>query len=532
MALRLYNTLTHSMEDFRPADPARVTFYTCGPTVYDFAHVGNFRSFLMADTLRRWLESPLCALVNDTEAVARRRRERALPAREVVHVMNLTDVGHMTDDESADGGGEDKMEAASRRLLEAKKSGALPAGAPADLDAGDPWAVASYYAGAFLEDARALGVRVALEAGEHPERLPRATAHVGAMLRLTAALLERGHAYVAGDGVVYFDTRSFPEYGRLSGNTLDRLRAGAGGRVEDANQARKRHPADFMLWKPDPTHRMRWEPSETLGAGTALREGYPGWHIECSAMAQEILGETIDLHSGGEDNIFPHHECEIAQSRCATGREVFARHWVHARHLMVEGEKMSKSRGNFYTARDLFARGFEPGAVRLELIRTHYRANANFTEQGLRDSARMIERWRRFMEEAGSSGRAGGGEAAAEAERSFSGSMDDDMNVAGAIGAINAWVNREDAPGASDAALLRLFDAALGVLSLGAAPRAGGRGGGPTDEEIDAMVRARDEARRARDFGEADRLRDALSALGVEVKDGPGGSTWSRRAAL
>ena len=361
MTFRIHNTLTKSLEDFRALhDNGAVTFYSCGPTVYDDAHIGNFRSFLNADLLRRALE---------------------LHGYTVKHVMNITDVGHMTEDDAADGGGEDKMAVAGRRIAEAKKSGKLPAGA--EIDASNPYAVADFYADRFLEDARHLGLKVAIEERAHPELMPRPTRCVPQMIALVEQLVAGGFAYVAKDGVVYFSVQSFPAYGRLSGNTLEHLREGEGGRISAEHQAVKRHPADFMLWKPDPTHLMRWP--------SPWGDGYPGWHLECSAMAKMLLGEEIDLHSGGEDNIFPHHECEVAQSCCASGRPHFARVWFHTRHLQVEGEKMSKSKGNFFTARDLFAKGVTPAALRLELVRTHYRTNSNVTMQGLRDCHRMID---------------------------------------------------------------------------------------------------------------------------------------------
>ncbi|MFN9077624.1 MAG: hypothetical protein ACK5WX_09410, partial [bacterium] len=307
MPMRLYNTLTKSTDEFKPLSPAgEVTFYSCGPTVYDDAHIGNFRSFLNADVLRRTLE---------------------LHGFRVKHVMNITDVGHMTDDDVADGGGEDKMAVAGRRIAEAKKSGKLPAGA--EIDPSDPYAIAEFYAQRFLEDARHLGLKVAIEERANPALMPRPTRCVPEMIALVERLIAGGHAYVAKDGVVYFSVQSYPAYGRLSGNTLDNLREGEGGRISAEHQAVKKHPADFMLWKPDPTHLMRWP--------SPWGEGYPGWHLECSAMAKMLLGDEIDLHSGGEDNIFPHHECEVAQSCCASGHATFSRFWFHTRHLQVEG---------------------------------------------------------------------------------------------------------------------------------------------------------------------------------------------------
>ena len=449
--------------------------------------------------------------------------------------MNLTDVGHMVDDGDADGGGDDKMEAAQKRLLEDKKSGKLPEGAGDEFDPTNPYDIAQFYIDAFLADASALGMKVVLEAQEQPELLPRPTEAVRGMLAMVLDLLDKGHAYVASDGVAYFDTASFPAYGALSGNTLDRLRSGAGGRVSDEAQSVKKHPADFLLWKPDTAHLMKWDPQEVLADDPALADearahglktGYPGWHLECSVMARDLLGDEIDLHSGGEDNIFPHHECEIAQSCCATGRDRFSRHWFHPRFLQVEGSKMSKSAGNFFTARQLMDKGFSPGAIRLELVKTHYRSNANFTEQGLKDSQRMVVRFREFLERAESS--SAGGAVDVEAKDAFVRAMDDDLNTAGALGAISAWVKRTEDPSASDAELMRAFDAVLGVLAL-EAPAAGGE---DDDAAIDALVKQRDEARANKDWAESDRLRDELAALGVEVKDGKDGATWSRTARL
>ena len=506
MTLRLYNTISRTTEPFEPlaGGAGPVTFYTCGPTVYDYAHIGNFRSFLNADVLRRVLE---------------------LLGHDVIHVMNITDVGHMTDDENADGGGEDKMEVASRRLLEAKKSGALPEGS--DVDPGDPLAIADFYADAFLEDARLLGLRVALEADEHPERLPRPTRYVGEMIALVENLVDRGHAYDADDGVVYFDVASFPEYGKLSGNTVEALREGEGGRIAEEHQMFKRSPADFMLWKPDESHLMRWP--------SPWGEGYPGWHLECSAMAESLLGVDgqIDLHSGGEDNIFPHHECEIAQSRCSTGAQAFSRYWFHTRHLIVEGEKMSKSKGNFFTVRDMLEKGASPAALRLELIRTHYRQNANFTMQGLRDCQRQVDRWCRLAErlaraEPRSDAEAGPMEQALEG---FTRALADDLNVQGAIGVLSEAVGRHPAEGdlvgdpQRELAALRRMDSVLGVLDRN---EVSSDGDDELGAQVEALIAAREQARADKDWGAADRIRDEIADLGVMIKDGPEGTTWSR----
>lgn len=536
MPLRLHNTLTRRVEPLRVRDPRRVTFYTCGPTVYDDAHIGNFRSFLAADVLRRFVESPLCTLEGDSVG----------GGRQVTHVMNITDVGHMTDDDQADGAGEDKMAVAGRRIAEAKKSGKLPA--DAKIDPSDPYQIAEFYANRFLEDARKLGLKVAIDAQKDPTLMPRATASVPGMIAVIALLIERGHAYVIGNPgsrVVYFDVRSFPAYGTLSGNTLDQLREGAGGRIAEANQSGKKHPADFLLWKEDPSHIMKWE--SPWGAG------YPGWHIECTVMSAARLAThsaggkldglsipdaqpIIDLHSGGEDNIFPHHECEIAQSCCAFNAShsgPFAGMWFHPRFLFVEGAKMSKSKGNFFTARDLFAKGYEPGALRLELVKTHYRSNANFTEQGLKDSQRTIDRWRRFVDTAPS---AGDGDRAAreECRRAVSDALMDDLNIAGAMGALNAWMGGVSAPAAADIALVREIDGVFGVLNLERKAEAttaiGVWIGCDVDAAVEAKLAERVEAKKAKDFARSDAIRDELAKRGYAIKDVAGGKVEVRKA--
>ncbi len=575
MPLRLHNSLTRRVEPLTPIDPANVTFYSCGPTVYDDAHIGNFRSFLAADVLRRWIESPLCEVTAADGA--------AIPGpRRVTHVMNITDVGHMTDDSGESG--EDRMAVAGRRLAEAKKAGKLPAGV--SVDAGDPYAIAEFYAQRFLEDARLLGLKVAVEALKDPTLMPRPTQKIAPMIAMVQTLIRRGHAYAvgpAGAQAVYFDVQSFPAYGRLSGNTLERLRTGAGGRVSEGNQSQKRHPADFLLWKADPAHVMKWP--------SPWGEGYPGWHLECSVMAAERLASPegeIDLHSGGEDNIFPHHECELAQTCAATGHPVFARMWFHPRHLFVEGDKMSKSKGNFYTVRDLIARGLDPAAIRLELIRTHYRSNADFSIQRAVQTGQQLVDW---------------AEGAAMLYKSidllwkqpparklqrldsFAAAMNDDLNVAKALSILHSFFGGADAPAvqAMDAleacgwdlssrgavlgwlsemptspmpaieatqqlnrgraegtfreawAALNLMDAVFGVVF---APRAAAvqtdigvfLDGEVPDPAVVAKLHERAAARAAKDFRRSDAIRDELAKMGYTIKDVAGGKVEVRRA--
>ena len=504
--VRLYNTASRKIEPIAPPpDGEPLTFYTCGPTVYDYAHIGNFRSFLNADVLRRTLE--LCGV----------------PVR---HVMNITDVGHMSEDTVADGGGEDKMAIASTRLQEAKKAGTLPEGS--SIDPTDPYAIADFYADAFLEDAERLGMKVVEEAKTEPALLPRPSRWVEEMIVLVETLITKGNAYVGGDGAVYFSVESFPAYGSLSGNSIDNLREGEGGRITSEHQTAKRHPADFLLWKPDPTHVMRWK--------SPWGEGYPGWHLECSAMAMGLLAPkngVIDIHSGGEDNIFPHHECEVAQSCAASGAKTFSRNWFHTRHLIVEGEKMSKSKGNFFTVRDVLEKGATPAAIRLELVRTHYRQNANFTFQGLRDCGRMIDRWCRLRDRL-EAGNGPGGEAPGPVEAAlapFTAALADDLGIAKAIGilneALNAYAGAPETGGLHaqrELDALHSMDSVLNVLGRNKKVESGG----DDADAIDALVQERTEAKATKDWARADAIRDQLASVGIAINDGPSGSSWSR----
>lgn len=578
MPLKLYNTLTKSLEPFVPQDPTHIRFYTCGPTVYDDAHIGNFRSFLAADLLRRWLESPLCTLTT-TDG-----KEHAGP-RTVTHVMNITDVGHMTDDDNADGAGEDKMDVAARRILEAKKSGTLPEGAK--VDPNNPFQIAQFYEARFKSDAKALGMKVALDADNDPSLMPRATGNIKEMKQVIEDLLEKGDAYAAGSPgarAIYFNVESFERYGKLSGNTLDQLKGGAGGRVDESNQSEKKHPADFLLWKEDASHKMKW-PSPRVPGQDEWGEGYPGWHIECTAMALARLipgglnaakatHAHIDLHSGGEDNIFPHHECEIAQSCCFTGADHFATHWFHPRFLKVDGQKMSKSKGTMHTLGDLTAKGFDPAAVRLELIKTHYRANADFSIQGLKDSTRRIRNWRRLVKGIMLTFNAGTGTLLdsqqvwkSDLDQAI-GQLNNDLNISALISMLDGWYKRdlpivvpevgEDAPEdefdrvelpsspmpvheavalmqkypASSAenlvGALHLIDNILGVI-FRPVEKAQDTGialyqpGVTPSDEIESLLQQRADAKKSKDFAAADAIRDQLTAMGLSIMDKPGG---------
>jgi cysteinyl-tRNA synthetase len=506
MSIRFYNTLTSQIEEFQPVEDRFVRMYSCGPTVYDFAHIGNFRSFLFADLIRRFLE---------------------LVGYDVQHVMNITDVGHMTDDAVADGAGEDKMQVATKRLKEDKKSGKVPEGAIENPD--DPYQVAKYYTSAFLEDARKLSMKVAFE---YPDQILHATEQIELMQDMIGRLIDRGHAYVGPDGVVYYSVESFPEYGSLSGNTLEKLQSGAGGRVSDEDQSAKRHPADFMLWKPDESHIMKWD--------SPWGTGYPGWHIECSAMALGKFGvDTIDIHTGGEDLIFPHHECEIAQSCGSTGAEHFARFWLHARFLLVEGEKMSKSKGNFYTVRDVLegrvtGRPVHPAVLRYELLKSHYRANMNFTEKGLHDSAGAVKRLQEFRAkcEAASDGEVAEVPNSHPILREFIDALSDDLNISGALAVVLPWAAEDPADPAEALGVLSEINTVLAVAPISfddeqSTPSTGGL----SEEEVRSLCRQIDEARAAKDWPTSDAIRDQLIEAGFDVQISREGTTAERPLA-
>ncbi|QDT36358.1 cysteine--tRNA ligase [Stratiformator vulcanicus] len=507
MDIRFYNSLNNAVEPFRTVESNKVRMYSCGPTVYDFAHIGNFRSFLFADFIRRFLE---------------------VAGYDVTHVCNITDVGHMTDDSVADGAGEDKMATAATRIKEDKKSGKVPEGAIENPD--DPYQVAKYYTDAFLNDARQLGMKVAFE---EETNILRATEHIPDMLTMIEELLSKNVAYRVGD-VVYFSVESFSDYGKLSGNTLEKLQAGMGGRVSDDELAGKRHPGDFLLWKADPRHIMKWD--------SPYGEGYPGWHIECSVMARKLLGDVIDIHTGGEDLIFPHHECEIAQSRCATGADSFANFWMHARFLMVEGEKMSKSKGNFYTVRDVLSgkatgREVHPAVLRYELTKSHYRANMNFTHKGLTDSAanvkKLIDLRQKLSSEANGN--------AAEVDNShpvlndFLGALADDLNISGALGVLFPWVTSEHRNPAESLAVLDKINHVLSIAPIDVPasfrePEAS-TPGAESSFDPTALCRQIDEARATKDWATADKIRDELQSAGYAVKNSPEGTVAEKQLA-
>jgi len=453
--MRLYDTMERAVVEMRPERENTLTMYSCGPTVYRFAHIGNLRTFLMADL------------------ICRAYRFHGIEARQI---QNITDVGHMTD-ELFDRG-EDKMLVA------------------AGVENKSPQEIASFYTAAFLEDVDAIGIRRAI-------LYPKASDHVPQMIEIIAKLIERGHAY-AVDGHVYYDTASFPAYGRLSGNTLDELQTGHRKEIGDPN---KRHHSDFVLW-------MHAGPNRVIKFPSPWGDGFPGWHIECSAMSIEHLGDRFDIHTGGEDNVFPHHEDEIAQSDGAAGHQV-VRHWVHGAHLLSEGRKMAKSAGNFYDLRDLAAMGHaEPLAVRLLLLQSRYRAQMNFTRDALGAAETTLARWRRLVGDWSRGAAAPRSDLESKYDTRFSETIADDLDTTSAVALAAEVVSTPDlAPGAK-ARLLARWDAFLG---LNLQREAGEAAAVPTD--IAELLAQRQKAREAKDFAESDRLREQIRNLGFDVED-------------
>ena len=466
MALRFHNTLTQRLEEFAPADGKTVRMYTCGPTVYSYVHIGNFRTFAFQDILRRTL----------------RARGFLLD-----HVMNITDV-------------EDKI---IRNAMERGLS-------IQDYTKG--------YTEAFFQDSATLRL-------EKAERVVFATEHIPEMVEAVAKLGSSGHTYES-DGSTYFRIASFPGYGKLSHTNLGGNVAGA--RV-DVDEYEKDDARDFVLWKGQKTGEPSWD--APMGAGR------PGWHIECSVMAMMYLGQTLDIHTGGVDLVFPHHENEIAQSESLTGKP-FVRYWLHAEHLMVEGKKMSKSLGNFYTLRDILDRGYAPEAIRFLLTATPYRKQLNFTFDGLDAARSAIERlrsfrWRLLNEKLPAGDNIAMNERAGKAIADFDSSLDDDLNTADALAAVFEFVR--DANTAMDAGefresnrhaaveLLTSFDEIFKVLEPTAAE------GGASDAEIEELVAERNRAKKAKDFGRADSIRKQLLDLGIVLEDSREGTRWKRK---
>ncbi|MFF3438170.1 cysteine--tRNA ligase [Streptosporangium sp. NPDC002721] len=461
--LSLYDTRNRRVERIVPEGTRSLRMYTCGPTVYRSAHVGNLRSYLLADLIRR---------------VSERQRVRVVACR------NITDVGHLVDDTEIDPTGEDKVLAQAR----AEGRGVLE--------------LARFYEDAFVADTTALNIRP-------PEHSPRASETIDLMIEMIAKLIEKGHAYAVPDGSVFFDAASFPTYGEISGNRLDQLRPGH--RIE-AVDPRKRFHADWALWKPSETG-LTWE--------TPWGRGFPGWHIECSAMSLRFLGENIDLHTGGIDLRFPHHDDERAQSDAAAGHEV-VRHWVHGEHLLFDGRKMSKSTGNVVLLKDVADAGLDPLAVRLALLEHRHRQQMNLTWDTLRAADKTLRRWRGQVAEWSESP---SGPMPADRVSRIEAAFDDDLDTPLALRLLRE-LERDDSisPGSRFEAFLHLDQILALDLSLDI-----GRSARPVSlpEGAAELLERRARAREVKDWAASDSLRDELAALGVKVVDTPEGQTWS-----
>lgn len=466
MAIRFYNTLTRSKENFAPLEGNTVRVYSCGPTVYSYAHIGNMRTYIFMDSLRRVLKRG---------------------GYDLLHVMNITDVGHLTDDGDD---GEDKLEVASR---EQKKT---------------PWEIAEYYTDVFMRDVDALHI-------SRPEIIARATDNIDEMIEFVKELCDGGFGYEISDGI-YYDIGKFPEYGMLSRLKLDDQLSGA--RVEVNSE--KRNPADFALWKKAPKeHIMQWPSPWGMG--------YPGWHIECSAMGLKYLGARFDIHTGGVDHIPVHHENEIAQGWGCCG-EIPAAFWLHGEFMLVDGGKMSKSLGNTYTIAQLAEMGYSPLDFRYFCFNSHYRQKLNFTFEGMDGAKRSLANLRRAV-----SAHKGAGEdfdraRLDELKAEFDESVFDDLNIPRALGAVWGMAKLD---GKNDEIFRAIVDAdTILALDLDKEPEeeAGSDAADPEADEINALVAERTAAKKAKNYAEADRIRDELASRGIRLTDTPEGTTWKR----
>ena len=462
MALKLYNSLTRTIEPFQPRIPGKVGMYMCGPTVYNYAHIGNFRSFVLADLLRRYF---------------------AFSGLAVKHVMNLTDI----DDKTIKG-----SQAQGKTLKE----------------------FTEYYADEFFKDFHALGC-------QDPTVVTKATEYIEKMINLVQRLLDKGLAYEK-NGSVYFSIAKDEHYGELACIDAEALLKNADGRLNDADEYDKENARDFALWK-------AWSAEDgDVFWESPWGRGRPGWHLECSVMSMDQLGETFDIHAGGVDLRFPHHTNEIAQSEGATGKK-YVNHWAHFEFLIVEGEKMSKSLGNFYTLRDLAEKGWTGREVRYVLLSTQYRQKLNFTFAGLEGARKTLARIDDFLLRMQESD--GSEDATAEinvAKEKFSSSMDDDLNISGAFAAIHECmrdVNKKQLSKEAAQDVLALFYSFDEVLGLGFKDIKAGN----IDAAIEAKIKERDEARKHKDWATSDKIRDELLAQGIELLDTPDGTKWRKK---
>ncbi len=462
--MKLYNTLTHSKQDFQPMEGNTVRMYSCGPTVYNYAHIGNMRTYIFMDLLRRALK---------------------WDGYELRHVMNITDVGHLVSDSDD---GEDKMAKTAR---EQKKT---------------PWEIAAYYTDVFMKDLDRLNIT-------HPEIIAKATEHIQEMIDFVVGLDKKGYAYETSDGI-YYDISKFPQYGQLSGIRLDDQRSGA--RVEVNSE--KRHPADFALWKKAPKeHIMQWESPWGMG--------YPGWHIECSAMGLKYLGSEFDIHTGGVDHIPIHHENEIAQT-CGLLGHPAARFWVHGEFMLVNGGKMSKSLGNTYTVSQLQEMGYDPLDFRYFCLNAHYHQKLNFTFEGMNGAKKSLHNLRTAVARHKDADGDIGNDVIAAFRQEFDDAVNDDLNIPKALGIF--WnAARYDVKSDKIYRLLVDMDRILG-LDIDRAPAEEAPVDTAEDASILERIEARTAAKKAKNYAEADRIRAELLSEGIVLEDTPSGTKYRK----
>ena len=462
--IHFFNTLTHQKEKFVSIEPGKVKMYTCGPTVYDYIHIGNLRAFLFEDIVRRWLE---------------------YRGFQVTQVMNVTDV----DD----------------RTIKASKALGIPIKQHTER-----------FIKAFFEDIEALNI-------EKADYYPKATEHIPEMVALVKKLLEKGYAYRGEDNSVYFAISKFKDYGKLARIQVGDLKAGARLKVDEYA---KEEASDFVVWK-------AWDKDDgDVFWVTEIGKGRPGWHIECSAMSMKYLGETFDIHCGGVDNMFPHHENEIAQSEAATGKK-FVNYWLHNEHLLVEGKKMAKRLHNYYTLKDLMAKGYDPTAIRYLMMSAHYRQQINFTFEGLEAARKTLERLTNFVNRLLETNGKPAGDKINQlnegVQKGFEAAMDDDLNVSVALAHLfdfvrdvnnlldNGEVSKEEGKGICD--LMSKFDKVLGVIGQVKEKE-------KLSKEAEELINRREDARKNKDWKTADQIRDQLKTMGIVIEDTAQGIRW------
>ena len=474
--MKIYNSYTKQKELFKPLNDNKVNIYSCGPTVYSHAHVANFSAFIMGDLLSRYMR---------------------YSGYEVTWVMNITDVGHLTDDNSISDDGEDKMEKASKKENKTV------------------WEIARFYEDAFLKDFDTLRLQRA-------DVFPRATEHIPEMIEIVQDLVDKGYGYETSDGI-YFDVSKFPAYGKLSGNTMENLNAGA--RIEINED--KRNSYDFALWKKlvgkNEHHIMHWD--------SPWGEGFPGWHVECSAMSRKYLGDTLDFHTGGEDNKFPHHESEIAQSETFTGKK-YVNYWMHKSRVVINNQKMSKSLGNYFTLSDLLEKGYSAESVRYTFISAHYRSKLNFTLDSLDESQKSIDKFNDLIQQLLTVDGAAGNEKSIfsiikSTKQQFEKAMDDDFNVSAALASlfgllksIRKQINKGNVSKESAVeiiAFLKKVDSIFAVFNFDKKEEKVFTA--EEQEQIDMLIAKRKQYRLEKNWTASDKIRDELIKLGVEISD-------------